>query len=59
LAITTASVVVVAGVEQGILLAIVLSLLRVVQHRYHPPSRELDHSSRRASIWGDVIRVAI
>jgi SulP family sulfate permease len=36
LAITTASVVVVAGVEQGILLAMVLSLLRVVQHNYHP-----------------------
>jgi sulfate permease, SulP family len=36
LAITTASVVVVAGVEQGILLAMVLSLLRVVQHSYHP-----------------------
>jgi sulfate permease, SulP family len=36
LAITTASVVVVVGVEQGILLAMVLSLLRVVQHSYHP-----------------------
>jgi MFS superfamily sulfate permease-like transporter len=36
LAITTASVVVVAGVEQVILMAMVLSLLRVVQHSYHP-----------------------
>ena len=36
MAITTASVVVVAGVEQGILLAMALSLLRIVQHSYHP-----------------------
>jgi MFS superfamily sulfate permease-like transporter len=36
LAITTASVVVLVGVEQGILLAMVLSLLRVVKHSYHP-----------------------
>ena len=36
LALTTAVVVVAVGVEQGILLAMVLSLLRVVQHSYHP-----------------------
>ena len=36
LAVTTASVVVVAGVEQGILLAMALSLLRIVRHSYHP-----------------------
>jgi sulfate permease, SulP family len=36
LALTTAVVVVAAGVEQGILLAMILSLLRVVQHSYHP-----------------------
>jgi SulP family sulfate permease len=36
LAITTALVVVVVGVEQGILLAMVLSLFRIVQHSYHP-----------------------
>jgi sulfate permease, SulP family len=36
LAITTALVVVVVGVEQGILLAMALSLLRIVQHSYHP-----------------------
>jgi SulP family sulfate permease len=36
LAVTTAVVVVVAGVEQGILLAMILSLLRVVRHSYHP-----------------------
>jgi len=36
LAILTAVVVVVVGVEQGIVLAMVLSLLRIVRHTYHP-----------------------
>ncbi len=36
MALTTAGVVVVAGVEQGILLAMVLSLFRIVRHSYHP-----------------------
>ena len=36
LAIFTAAVVVLVGVEQGILLAMVLSLLRIVRHSYHP-----------------------
>lgn len=36
LAVTTAAVVVVAGVEEGIVLAMALSLLRVVRHSYHP-----------------------
>jgi SulP family sulfate permease len=36
LALTTAGVVVLIGVEQGIVLAMVLSLLRVVRHSYHP-----------------------
>ncbi len=36
LAVTTAAVVVLAGVEDGIVLAMVLSLLRVVRHSYHP-----------------------
>ncbi len=36
LAATTAGVVVLVGVEQGIILAMVLSLLRIVQHSYHP-----------------------
>src|SRR5208337_3891546 len=36
LALTTAVVVVLVGVEQGIVLAMVLSLLRVVRHSYHP-----------------------
>ncbi len=36
LAAITAVVVVVLGVEQGIVLAMVMSLLRIVQHVYHP-----------------------
>jgi len=36
LAIATATVVVLVGVEQGIVLAMVVSLLRVVRHSYHP-----------------------
>jgi sulfate permease, SulP family len=36
LAVTTASIVVLVGVEEGILLAMILSLLRIVQHSYHP-----------------------
>ena len=36
LAATTAGVVVLWGVEQGIVLAMVLSLLRIVSHSYHP-----------------------
>jgi len=38
LAVMTAAVVVLVGVEQGILLAMVVSLLRIVQHSYHPHS---------------------
>ena len=36
LAVTTAAVVVLVGVEQGIILAMVLSLLRIVKHSYRP-----------------------
>jgi sulfate permease, SulP family len=36
LALTTTVVVIAVGVEQGILLAMVLSLFRIVQHSYHP-----------------------
>ncbi len=36
LAVTTAAVVVLVGVEQGIVLAMVLSLLRIVRHSYRP-----------------------
>jgi sulfate permease, SulP family len=38
LALSTAAVVVLVGVEQGIVMAMVVSLLRVVQHSYHPHS---------------------
>jgi MFS superfamily sulfate permease-like transporter len=38
LALMTASVVVLVGVEEGIVLAMVVSLLRVVRHSYHPHS---------------------
>jgi sulfate permease, SulP family len=38
LATFTALVVVAIGVEQGIVLAMILSLLRIVQHSYHPRS---------------------
>ena len=38
LAVMTTAVVVLVGVEQGIVLAMVVSLLRVVQHSYHPHS---------------------
>ncbi len=38
LAVMTAAVVLLVGVEQGIVLAMVVSLLRIVQHSYHPHS---------------------
>jgi sulfate permease, SulP family len=38
LAVATTVVVVLVGVEQGIVLAMTVSLLRVVQHSYHPHS---------------------
>jgi MFS superfamily sulfate permease-like transporter len=38
LAVMTTTVVLLVGVEQGIVLAMVVSLLRVVQHSYHPHS---------------------
>lgn len=45
LALTTAAAVVVLGVDQGILLAIVLSLLRHVRHSYEPHSAVLVHDA--------------
>jgi len=36
LAVTTTIVVITAGVEEGIVLAMILSLLRIVHHSYHP-----------------------
>lgn len=49
LAATTALVVVLVGVEQGIVLAMVMSLLRIVQHSYHPSSAVLVEETR--GIW--------
>jgi MFS superfamily sulfate permease-like transporter len=44
----TAAVVVLVGVEQGILLAMVLSLLRIVRHSYRPHTGVLAASARDA-----------
>ena len=49
LALFTAAVVVLVGVEQGIVLAMVLSLLRVVRHSYHPHTGVL--VAREGETW--------
>jgi MFS superfamily sulfate permease-like transporter len=49
LALTTAGVVVLMGVEQGIVLAMVLSLLRIVRHSYHPHTAVLTQGE--AGLW--------
>jgi sulfate permease, SulP family len=49
LAVTTAAVVVSIGVEQGILLAMVLSLLRVVRHSYRPHTAVLVQA--QSGLW--------
>jgi MFS superfamily sulfate permease-like transporter len=49
LALTTAAVVVLVGVEQGIVLAMVLSLLRVVRHSYRPHTAVLVRG--QTGIW--------
>ncbi len=49
LAVTTAGVVVVVGVEQGIIFAMVLSLLRIVRHSYHPHTAVLRRGE--GGIW--------
>jgi sulfate permease, SulP family len=49
LAVTTAVVVVFVGVEQGIVLAMALSLFRVVRHTYHPHTAVLEQP--REGIW--------
>ncbi|MGB9069650.1 MAG: SulP family inorganic anion transporter [Candidatus Acidiferrales bacterium] len=46
LAVLTAVVVVAVGVEQGIVLAMVLSLLRIVHHSYHPHTGVLVETER-------------
>jgi MFS superfamily sulfate permease-like transporter len=47
LAVTTAAIVVLVGVEQGILLAMILSLLRIVHHSYHPHSAILVNDEKK------------
>jgi sulfate permease, SulP family len=49
LAVFAAGVVVAAGVEQGILLAMILSLLRIVQHSYDPHTGVM--SLNQGGIW--------
>jgi sulfate permease, SulP family len=49
LALTTAAVVVIVGVEQGIILAMVLSLLRVVRHSYRPHTAVLVQD--KGNVW--------
>jgi SulP family sulfate permease len=49
LAVTTATVVVFVGVEQGILLAMILSLFRIVHHSYRPHTAVLKET--RNGIW--------
>jgi MFS superfamily sulfate permease-like transporter len=49
LAVTTAAVVVLAGVQDGIVLAMVLSLLRVVRHSYRPHTAVLVEDE--SGIW--------
>jgi sulfate permease, SulP family len=49
LALTTAAVVVLVGVEQGIILAMTVSLLRIVHHSYSPHTAVLEET--RDGIW--------
>jgi SulP family sulfate permease len=49
LALTTAGVVVLVGVEQGIILAMVVSLLRIVRHSYRPHTAVLVQD--KEGIW--------
>lgn len=46
LAVTAAAIVVLVGVEQGILLAMILSLLRIVSHSYRPHSAVLVYENQ-------------
>jgi len=49
LALLTAAIVVLVGVEQGIVVAMVVSLLRVVKHSYHPQTGVLAVDER--GVW--------
>ena len=55
LALMTATVVVIVGVEQGIVLAMVVSLLRIVRHSYHPHTAVLVEDER--GIWRSIAAV--
>jgi sulfate permease, SulP family len=59
LAVTTAVVVVFVGVEQGILLAMILSLLRIVHHSYRPHTAVLEETRDGAWQLNPVIPAAI
>jgi len=52
LAVITAAVVVGVGVEQGIVVAMVLSLLRIVHHSYHPHTAVL--VAEAGLYWRDI-----
>src|SRR5471032_2574396 len=54
LALVTALAVVVIGVEDGILLAVALSLLRHVPHSYHPHTMMLPPTQATAGRWAPV-----
>jgi MFS superfamily sulfate permease-like transporter len=54
LALVTALAVVVIGVEDGILLAVALSLLRHVRHSYHPHTMMLAPNSVLGGRWAPV-----
>ncbi len=49
-AAATAAVVVAVGVEEGIILAMIMSLLRIVQHSYHPHTAVLVKESE-TGLW--------
>lgn len=53
----TAAVVVLVGVEEGILLAMTLSLLRIVHHSYHPHTAALVEDHQRGE-WRSIPVIA-
>jgi len=54
LALVTAATVIVFGVEQGIILAVVLSLLQHVRHSYRPPTAVIVRETGDRWDYGDV-----
>lgn len=59
LAVATAAVVVVVGVEQGIVFAMLVSLLRVVRHSYNPHTAVLTEDARGIWLLNPVVRGAV